>query len=320
MRYFVFDLDETLAEVSSAYHFIAALKLKDSLLELNPHMAIHFPKELEKQLNHAYQLFVDRIEQQESSDDPIGIIRPGILQIMDDLNKLKKEGKIKGCVIYSNNSHLPSLEFIRDVIHKHTNSKRLILDCIHRLHYLRKNNSPFYSNYSYNKTWVELKKIMVECDTRAPHSIMPENVFFFDDQEHEDLEEQLNRNYYRVPRYSYKARTDRIYEIYKGCLEFAKVDMSAYLFYINQVFMNKASGYSPYGDTIHTFSQSLDIIRATLEFIGLKMNNNASAVPKEDYAIGMIQQAIKQVKDKYRRSKIKLLSARVGALTYKRRK
>jgi len=320
MRYFVFDLDETLAEVSPFYYFIAALKLKDSLLEINPHMATQFPKELEKQLDHAYQLFVDRIEKQESSDDPLGIIRPGILRIMNDLNKLKKEGKIKGCVIYSNNSHLPSLEFVRDVIHKHTNSKRLILDCIHRLHYLRKNNSPFYSNWTYNKTWVELKKIMVECDTRAPHSIMPENVFFFDDQEHEDLEEKLNGNYYRVPGYSYEARTDRIYEIYTGCLEYAQVNMSTYLFYINQVFINKASGYSPYGDTIYTFSQAINIIRATIEFIGLKMNRSVSVVPKEDYAIGMIQQAIKQVRDKYRKAKIKSLSSHMGALTYKRRK
>ena len=288
-------------------------------MEMNPFLAIQFPKELEKQLDTAYRLFVDRIEQQESSEYPLGIIRPGILRIMSELNQLKKSGKIKGLVLYSNNSHLPTLKFIRDIIHKHTDSKKLILDCIHRLHYLRK-SSIFYQNRYCNKTWAELKKIMVECETRAVHSLKPSDIFFFDDIDHEDLHEHLKDNYYEVPAYTYQAGTDRIYEIYKDCLERAQVDITTLLFYINHVFLNRKNEYSHSISIIPSFEQSIQTLRATLEFVGCSIKSTSANVPKEDHAISMVEHAIKKVKDYHRRIKVKTLFKRVGGLTYKRRR
>jgi hypothetical protein len=320
MKYFVFDLDSTLAEVYPVYYFLACLKIKYSLFEIKPIMAMQFPKELEKQLDNAYNLFVNRIEEQESSNYPLGIIRPGMLRMMSELNQLKKSGKIKGLVIYSNNSHLPTLEFIRDIIHTHTDSKRLVLDCIHRLHYLRK-SSIFYQNKYYNKTWVELKKIMIECSTRAPHSIKPSDVFFFDDMDHTDLHDNLKENYYEVPAYSYHAGTDRIFEIYKECLEKAQVDMSSLLFYINYVFLNQKNGHITNISMFPSFEQSIQTLKATIEFIGCDIKAaSVTNVPNEDHAIGMVQHAIKRVKDQYKTVKLKALSKRISALTYKRRR
>lgn len=319
MKYFVFDLDSTLAEVYPVYYFLASLKIKDSLMEMNPFLAIQFPKDLEKQLDTAYRLFVDRIEQQESSEYPLGIIRPGMLRMMSELNQLKKSGKIKGLVIYSNNSHLPTLEFIRDIIHKHTDSKRLILDCIHRLHYLRK-SSIFYQNRYSNKTWAELKKIMVECETRAANSIKPSDVFFFDDIDHEDLHEHLKENYYEVPAYTYHAGTDRIYEIFKDCLERAQVDITTLLFYINHVFLNRKNEHSPSISLFPSFEQSIQTLKATIEFVGCDIKSTSAIVPREDRAISMVEHAIKRVKDHHRRIKVKTLFKRVGGLTYKRRR
>ena len=60
MSYFVFDLDETLAEVYSAYYFIASLKLRETVQTTNSgskskrmHIA-SVPIWLQTELNRAY--------------------------------------------------------------------------------------------------------------------------------------------------------------------------------------------------------------------------------------------------------------------------
>jgi hypothetical protein len=122
----------------------------------------------------------------------LGILRPGILDVMMELHMLQREGVIKHVIIYSNNSHLQSLEFIRDLIHEYVGSNHLIMDCIHWNHPMRREEKMIHLNFS-NKTWSVLKRIMVTGNCRALPSLQPNQVHFFDDLEHPDLKRELQQ-------------------------------------------------------------------------------------------------------------------------------
>ena len=200
--HFVFDLDATLADMSSPYHFIASLTIPVSTLSEN----------LQNELNLAYKLFVERILQKES----LGILRPGILDVMKKLASLKKKGDITSVIIYSNNSHLPSLEFVRDLINKHVGLK-LISQCIHWEHPLRNNEKELYPGM-YPKTWDTLSHII-------GHGVRKKDVFFFDDLQHPDLFSALKDNYYKVPPYNFHASVAEIATIFKSAIKDAHVSI-----------------------------------------------------------------------------------------------
>ena len=85
MYYFVFDMDETLAELYSVYYFIASLRLQETLEESSARNKMSIPDTLKNQLRRAYSYFIRRVLAEEASDTPLGILRPGILDVMMEL-------------------------------------------------------------------------------------------------------------------------------------------------------------------------------------------------------------------------------------------
>ncbi len=230
MSYFIFDLDETLAEMQEMFYFIASLTLKNIIsLYGNFEMKL-FKQGLNLQLENAYKLFIDRILREERTNKPLGIIRPGVLQIMKRLHNLKNQGKVVTVIIYSNNSHLQSLEFIRDIIHNYIGSVGLISECIHWNHPIREYDKIIYHNSGnqISKTW---KTIMTVLDKNQSKSIDEQNVYFFDDLDHYDLQYTLKQNYYKVSPYKYVASFDRISNIYKSVLLDSNIDIELFTKY-----------------------------------------------------------------------------------------
>lgn len=179
MSFFVFDLDETLAEVYPLHYFI------------EPAPAAH-----------VYREFVKGVAAAEDARVPLGLLRPGILAVMERLLTLQRRGILLGVLIYSNNGHLPTLKFIRDVIHAHLGIRKpLILECIHWDHPDR-TDSPVRED----KTWDSLRGIL----ERYSPAIPPDRVYFVDDLEHPDLMEALGEQYLHVPPYEYHASFDRL--------------------------------------------------------------------------------------------------------------
>ena len=285
-RYFIFDMDETLAELYSVYYFIASLRLKETMEIINKDEANNIPESLNTSLNKAYNKFVEDVLSEETSYELLGILRPDILDIMKRLYNLQKKGLVKHVLIYSNNSHLQSLEFIRDLIHKHLGTNNLIGDCIHWNHHMRdEERIPGVAN----KTWNVIRNIMVNGLCNAPSDLRPDNVYFFDDLDHIDLQNALGNNYYKVPAYNFKASFDRIAEIYKKAILSSDVDTNEFIEYIIDIFVSTDEDYSKIRDL--SINGIIDVFRGkTRGTVG-----EGVMPPYPDEGIEMMMEAIKKV-------------------------
>jgi hypothetical protein len=306
MSYFVFDMDQTLAELHSVYYFIASLTL-------NPYPpAIPITDTMEKSLEKAYRLFVHRVLKEEESDRPLGVLRPGILQVMDTLQALKKQGKVISVMIYSNNSHLNSLLFVRDLIHAHVKSKRLIRDCIHWFHPRRSVDKLLYHDTygQVSKSWGALKEVMSHRRSARAQAPDPADVYFFDDLVHSDLQKVLKRNYHRVPAYTYKAPFDRIALIFLSCVRDAAVNMDALGNILKSIYIDSTTiGQLRHGN-ITLMEDILDVFQINM---GL---TTAGEPPKPDRGIHMIQDAMMEVEQADQTGKVR----RKRSQTHKKRR
>jgi hypothetical protein len=280
MKYFIFDMDETLAELYSVYYFVASLRLNEMYKDED----IKIPDHLKKSLDKAYKIFVNNVLKKEISNKPLGVLRPGILDVMFKLNELKRKEKIGHVIIYSNNGHLESLEFIRDIIHRYLDTNDLIIECVHWNHHMREEERKMEAGVA-NKTWNVLRNILVNGKCMASENIEPKDVYFFDDLFHKDLIKNLEGNYYKVPPYNFKASFDRLSDIYMNSLRMANVDTNIFSKYIVEAFTN------------NKINNSLQISYVVTLF---KQKTKGTAdidtkVPEIDDGIGMMLQAINNV-------------------------
>ena len=256
MRYVAFDLDQTLADVTSIHLFLLSLTIRTYLEEHKPYMVAYFPSELDEQLKRAYQLFVHCLAKEERSSRPLGIVRPGMIGIMRQIDKMKSA--IKGVVIYSNNRYLPSLVLVQDIIHR-VIGHPIIGSCIHWHHPCRQ--SDHETQPSITKSWGTLKAVLI--DQGAPLDLSPDRVLFFDDQDHTELQSALQNNYYKVPIYQIHDSFDRISSIYISCMEEAKVNMYYVYLYLAEIMEEKST---PVGPSQFVTSDLVGLIRKGTDY------------------------------------------------------
>jgi hypothetical protein len=300
MAYFVFDLDEAMADLHSVHYFLSSLKMKQTVVEDNPYFAMYFPDELHAELDHAYDLFVERVLAEELSDTPLGLVRPGLFGVMKKLLKMKDKGYLAHVVIYSNNGYLFNLEFIRDIIHLYLGDN-LISDCNHRRHPLR--------DRFLEKSWNMVHRILVEGRCKASPSITPKDVYFFDDQLHQNLYNALGSQYYHIPAYRYRASFDRLSLIYESVLAEANVNLKHFI----------GSAIGIYSLTIPFIKYDLQVIINEFKYLTRSTLKINEAVPGSDGGIEMMNNAIQSANAKGSnrlRSKKRSLKQR----TYKRQK
>jgi hypothetical protein len=251
MAYAVFDLDETLASLNTIHYFLMTLKPETTFApgEFNPEI---FTADIKNLLNSCYTLFVREILNLELSRlNPLGLIRPGILYIMEKLYELQKEGKIKNVVIYSNNGHLSNLELIRDIIHEYLGTNELICDCINWYTPGREDeyDDPKRPGGA-SKTWAVLKKLLVYGPCKAPETIEPKDIYFFDDQSHKLKNELPPGHYIQVTPYNYLVPFAIFANIFRKCTQYygiygnKDIEKSIY----------SAFGYKPVNQNNHTES------------------------------------------------------------------
>jgi hypothetical protein len=213
MSYIVFDLDETLAHVHSVFYFLMYLNYPLFNKDQNPSQ----PLIRQNKLEDAYKKFVKAVAEKEDSEEPLGILAPGILDLMKQLKRFKDSGKLKGVAIYSNNGFLLNLHFVRDVIHEIVGP--LICDCIHWGHHERQVEYTMpISPSGARKTWAVLAKILQTGPCKAPPTLKPSDVYFVDDLKHPDLVQTLKDHYFLIPPYKYKTNLIRVFDIFEKVL------------------------------------------------------------------------------------------------------
>ena len=188
------DLDQTIADLHSYFFPLSVLQLS-------------VPR-----IDHAYFAFVHRLLREEVSPCPIGLLRPGLLAVMEQYAARVRARELHPLVIYSNNSYLPCLHLVRDVINKYVGFQ-LIDRTIHWNHPVRAIHD---KRGAFTKTWTTLRAILGPVNAA--------DVMFFDDQSHPHLEVVLGPAYCRVTPYRFRSSFDRVMTALLKALDDAEID------------------------------------------------------------------------------------------------
>ena len=277
-------MDEAIAELYSAFYFITSLQIPAVIQKSYPEYEFAVSDSIKRQLVSAYRRFVKAVVKEETSYKPLGIIRPGVLHVMKMLYHLQKRNKIAHVIIYSNNSSLLCLEFIRDVIHEYLGTTQLIAECAYRNHPLRTERC------ASDKTWNSLKRVLVEGNCRAPCTIGPEDVHFFDDLAHKDLQKVLGKQYHQVPAYEFKASYERLADLYADALQ--DVSMIQFASLVAMV----------YGTSPNPITTSLHHILTLFKASTVQTASKDDIPPLHDKGIIIMKRAIYSVKGRTRHS------------------
>jgi len=217
--WFVFDLDETLTHMNPYFPIICSFFTEEVAKEAGrPNLASARTELLNGPLQTAYETFVNKVAQAELSSEPLGVVRPGMLELFTEIARLKDAGLAGGAFIYSNNGTMRILKFVADVIHAALGRKDIFCDYSH----LRdKRRTP----EGRLKTFRRIQNIIQTgpCGPVAPPAPNAEDVFFFDDTIHEDILYAIGGNYIQVYPYTYKVNTARMRDLYIESLQEAGV-------------------------------------------------------------------------------------------------
>jgi hypothetical protein len=223
MAYVVFDLDGTLADLVAVHKLLMALR-HEATWSTDPSTE-------EQERNNVYTLFYKCVAAKETGPEPLGLFRPGIFDLLRKIKTLKQGKIVKNVIIYSNNSLRLCLEFARDVIHQ-VLGYNLFDELIHYTHPLRMllpDGTPGAS-----KTWAEMKKILMESKCKAPITLEPKEVIFFDDNYHVNLLVHMPlENYVKVAPYKH-IRYTPVIEIFKSVLISSKIDWPQFCLYASK--------------------------------------------------------------------------------------
>jgi hypothetical protein len=166
-------------------------------------------------LSVSYTNFVRRILENELSAKPLGLFRPGIFTLFAKIAALRKQGLIKGVIIYSNNQTESLVNFVKDVINHTAPPGEPIIDVgffrfsMQRIAINARIGNP-------EKTWVEVKQLLASIG--ASPEIEPKHVIFFDDLVHKDLKTNLGHNYINVEEYIHNPPVIDVLEVYRKAL------------------------------------------------------------------------------------------------------
>jgi len=192
--YLALDLDGTLGDFIGVWRMLCILRQERFYATNKTKILKVSSPDFQWKLDIAYDSFVREMVLREG----VPFFRPGIFSVFREIVRLRKIGILEGVIIYSNNGSIVILEFVRDVLEMAVGSK-IFDELIDFYHPLREK---VLVKTDIRKTWVELRRLLVEGRCGAPTTVKPERVVFIDDQIHNDLVSTLGSNYVKVATYS----------------------------------------------------------------------------------------------------------------------
>lgn len=199
MAVVAFDLDETIGRFGNIDAFLFFIYPK-SLYEGQMSGSEPFaPSEaLQAKIQRFLEVFADCLLAKEPG---LGMLRPGLLDILKVFVDAKERGDVKAAAIYSNNGNIGLLRLAKTVIEKALNAPGFFCDLVCWFDPRRKDEIVRGRPGHASKTYGMLKKIFMspKCSVDA---VEPKNVYFFDDLKHPDIFDIIGQeNYFQVVPY-----------------------------------------------------------------------------------------------------------------------
>jgi len=214
MTYLAFDMDGTLGDFSILKRLLCIFNQPAFFLKTPEKVVAPSKPELNAILQNSYKRFIIRIIEKEESKAPLGLFRPGIINMFREISALKAANQIKGVIIYSNNHQESLVTAVMDMINAAIGSP--VVD----RGFFRYNKARTVANAAISnpeKTWAELQHLLVASEL-APKEVEPKDVMFFDDLVHKNLKAALTTNYVQVTEYTHNPPLLDLLEVYRVAL------------------------------------------------------------------------------------------------------
>ena len=263
MAFVGFDLDETLGRFSvpdGHLYFLMPEALYTT--QFLPYAPFHQPSdELKTKLTAAFDSFAVCLANKEPA---LGMLRPGILQIVGKLSQLKDEGRIRGIVVYSNNGNLAALILATKMIEHLLGKPGLFCNRVNwwnPMRYGPGKNIKGHRPGAASKSTRVLRESFVGpmCgDIVAGYQEVPvDRLFFFDDLNppHQDIFDQIGpERYFRVNPYKKDASIAEVDACFNAALESQNLHQDEeYLTYIHKILQSTQPPLPKTFASINTF-------------------------------------------------------------------
>jgi hypothetical protein len=244
MVYIGFDLDETLGRFSTPDGHLYFLQ-PDALYstQFRARGPFHKPsEELQGKLKAAFQTFAECLA---SKEPQLGMLRPGILDIVGKLANLKEEGRVKAIVVYSNNGNRLALQLATTMIEHLLKKPGLFCNRVDWWSPIRDGHNMRGRPGQANKSARVLRQAFVtpQCADIVSFNDVPlENLYFFDDIHpvHKNIHDAIGEErYFKVNPYKRDADIGPIQDCFDAALASQNLDTNPeYLTYVNPMFQS----------------------------------------------------------------------------------
>lgn len=240
MAFVGFDLDETLGRFAvpdGHLYFLMPEALYTT--QFRPYAPFHIPsEELKRKLQAAFDTFAVCLADKEPE---LGMLRPGILEIVKKIAQLKEEGRVKGIVVYSNNGNLAALLLATKMIEHKLEKPGLFCNHIDWWNPIRNGKNQKGKPGKAKKTARVLQESFVgRCgDIESYEDVPLEKLFFFDDLNppHPDLYRHIGADrYFKVNPYKKDASLEEVQSCFDQALQSeGLLQDQEYLTYITKI-------------------------------------------------------------------------------------
>jgi hypothetical protein len=199
MAVVAFDLDETLGRFGNLDAFLFFMYPNSVYSgQLKGYEPFAPSEALQAKINTALNAFAECLLAKEPA---LGMLRPGILDIIRVFVEAKKRGDVKNAAIYSNNGNSGLLLLAKTVIEKALNAPGFFCDLVNWYDPRREREITKGHPGHAAKTFQMLNRIFQ--DSRCSSGpIEARNVYFFDDLKHDDIYAAIGpENYFKVTPY-----------------------------------------------------------------------------------------------------------------------
>jgi hypothetical protein len=232
MAYIGFDLDETLGRFSAGdvymYFVFPESVYRGQLKGMKP-----FPPsdELKELLANFLNTFAICLAEKEPG---VGLLRPGIKEIMKRIAQAKIEGQVKNVAIYSNNGNLGLLLLAAKMIEHLIESPDFFCNHVDWYNPMRFGEIVVGNPGAATKSVAVLKQIFADSKCGSAKDIDNTNLLFFDDLVHKNIKDAIGpTRYFNVNPYKREASYDTLTECFQDAMERSGIkESSEYLEYI----------------------------------------------------------------------------------------